>query len=306
MKIAQIGLGAIGSIFAEHLLQARTDLTVYDQSAARMAAAVKLGARGAGSPADVVQGVDYLLVSLPDPDAARAALLGPRGAIAALKTGAVILDLSTIDPDTAIALEAAAKARGLYYLEAPISGGEPMSAGTDGARNKNVTFMAGGEKAAFEAALPLMALLGKYPLHLGPAGTGATVKLISNYIAGLHNLVAAEAFALGRAAGISVDTMLRTFAHTDANSYWLFNYFAPRIEKGDFEPGFSVDLQYKDLRLAEDIARRYKVPMPLNGLALQIYQMLRGSGRGGRDLVEAANLVAELSGLPPYGDVPPS
>jgi 2-hydroxymethylglutarate dehydrogenase len=304
MKVAQIGLGAIGSIFAEHLLRDGADLAVYDRLPERVAGAVKLGARSANSLSQVAEGADYLLVSLPDPDAARAALLGPQGAIAALKAGAAILDLSTIDPDTAIANEAAAKARGVHYLEAPISGGEPMSAGTDGARNKNVTFMAGGETAAFEAVLPLMTILGKHPLHLGPAGTGATVKLISNYIAGLHNLVAAEAFALGRAAGISVDTMLRTFAHTDANSYWLFNYFAPRIKRADFEPGFSVDLQYKDLRLCEDIARRHKVPMPLNGLALQIYQMLRGSGRGGRDLVEAANLIAEMSGLPRYGPAP--
>lgn len=301
MRVAQIGLGAIGSIFVEHLLQAGVELAVHDKSPERLAAAVNLGAKGAGTIAAVARGADYLLVSLPDPDAARSALLGPDGAIAALDAGSVILDLSTIDPDTAIANEAAAKSRGVHYVEAPISGGEPMSAGTDGARNRNVTFMAGGDKAAFDAALPLMSLLGKHPLHLGPAGTGATVKLISNYIAGLHNLVAAEAFALGRAAGISVDTMLKTFAHTDANSYWLFNYFAPRIESGDVEPGFSVDLQYKDLRLCEDLARRHKVAMPLNGLALQVYQMLRGSGRGSRDLVEAANFMAELNGLSRYG-----
>jgi 3-hydroxyisobutyrate dehydrogenase-like beta-hydroxyacid dehydrogenase len=144
--------------------------------------------------------------------------------------------------------------------------------------------------------------LARHGGHLGPAGTGAKVKLISNYISGLHNLVAAEAFALGRAAGLSIDTMLDAFAQTDAGSYWLFNYFAPRIRSGDMEPGFSVDLQHKDLRLCEDLARLHKVPMPLNGLALQIYQMLRGSGRGGKDLVEAANLVAELSGLPRYGE----
>jgi 3-hydroxyisobutyrate dehydrogenase-like beta-hydroxyacid dehydrogenase len=294
MKVAQVGLGAIGSIFVEHLLQAGVELAVHDKSPERIAAAVKLGARGAATIAGVAGSADYLLVSLPDPAAARAALLGPDGAIAALKTGSVILDLSTIDPDTAIANEAAAKARGVHYVEAPISGGEPMSAGTDGARNRNVTFMAGADKAAFDAALPLM----------GPVGTGATVKLISNHIAGLHNLVAAEAFALGRAAGISIETMLTTFAHTDANSYWLFNYFAPRIKSGDVEPGFSVDLQYKDLRLCEDLARRHKVAMPLNGLALQLYQMLRGSGRGSRDLVEAANFMAELSGLPRYGGTP--
>src|SRR5439155_155416 len=136
MKVAQIGLGAIGSIFARHLLRAQVDLVVFDKS----------------------------------PDRGNAA-------------------------------------------------------GRDGARVAPTIADAGGEAAAFEAAMPLMTILGKHYLHLGPVGTGATVKLISNYIAGLHNLVAAEAFALGRAAGITIDTMLNTFAHTDANSYWLFNYF---------------------------------------------------------------------------------
>jgi 2-hydroxymethylglutarate dehydrogenase len=300
LQVAQVGLGAIGSVFVGHLVEAGVRLRVYDTNPARLAAAVAAGATAASSVRDVVDGADYLLVSLPDPEVSRAVLLGPDGAIAGLRAGAAVLDLSTIDPDTARDNEAAATARGVHYLEAPISGGEPMSAGVDGARNANVTFMGGGTAAAFEAAMPLMAILGAHPLHLGPAGTGATVKLISNYIAGLHNLVAAEAFALGRAAGISIETMLTTFAHTDANSYWLLNYFAPRIQSGDFEPGFSVDLQYKDLRLCEEIARRYRVPMPLNGLALQVYQMLRGQGRGGKDLVEAANLMAELGGLPPY------
>jgi len=305
LHVAQIGLGAIGSIFVGHLVRAGVRLRVYDARPERVAAAVGMGATGTASIAEAVEGVDSLLVSLPDPEASRTVLLGPAGAIALLRAGGTILDLSTIDPDTARLNEAAALARGIQYLEAPISGGEPMSAGVDGARNRNVTFMGGGTRAAFEAAMPLMTILGAHPLHLGPAGTGATVKLISNYFAGLHNLVAAEAFALGRAAGISIETMLATFAHTDANSYWLFNYFAPRLQSGDFEPGFSVDLQYKDLRLCEDIARRHKVPMPLNGLALQLYQVLRGTGRGGKDLVEAANLMAELSGLSPY-DAPAS
>lgn len=300
MRVAQIGLGVLGSLFVTHLLEAEVDLTVFDKAPDRLAEAVQKGAKGSRSPAHCVAASDHVVVSLPDPEAARAAMLGPDGAIAALPSGAVILDLSTIDPDTAVTLEAFARDRGINYIEAPVSGGEPMSAGTDGARNANITFMAGGDDVAFEAALPLMRILGAHPLHLGPVGTGATVKLISNYISGLHNLVAAEAFALGRAAGVPIETMLSTFAHTDANSYWLFNYFAPRIREGRFEPGFSVDLQYKDLRLCEGIARRFKVPMPLNGLAMQIYQMLRGTGRGGQDVVVAANLCAEMSGLAPY------
>src|SRR5690348_8030425 len=118
MKVAQIGLGALGSIFAGHLRKAGVELRVYDLSRARVEAAVKLGATSASSPAEVVRGCDYLLVSLPDPVAARGALLGVTGAIAALKPGSVILDLSTIDPETAIVLEAAAKSAGVHYLEA--------------------------------------------------------------------------------------------------------------------------------------------------------------------------------------------
>jgi 3-hydroxyisobutyrate dehydrogenase-like beta-hydroxyacid dehydrogenase len=296
-KVAQIGVGAIGSIYAEHLVNAGTALTIFDRNAARLAAVVKLGARPARSIAEAVGDAEYILVSLPEPTAVREAYLSPGGIVESARKSTVILDLSTVDPETAQEIERNAKQRGLLYLEAPVSGGEPLSAGTDGARNGNVTFMAGGDAQAFEAALPLMRVLGKHPLHLGPEGTGATVKLISNYIAGLHNLVAAEAFALGAAAGISNETLLKTFSHTDANSFWLFNYFAPRIQRGDFVPGFSVDLQYKDLRLCEDLARKYKVSMPLNGVALQIYQILRGTGRGGRDLVDAANLFLEFAGL---------
>ncbi len=296
-NVAQIGVGAIGSIYAQHLAAAGVVLTVFDRDPARLAFVAQLGARPAHSIDEAVRNADYILVSLPEPTAAREAHLGAGGIVASAREGSVILDLSTIDPETAQEIERSTQAKGLLYLEAPVSGGEPLSAGTDGARNGNVTFMAGGEQEAFEAALPLMRLLGQHPLHLGPAGTGAIVKLISNYISGLHNLVAAEAFALGTAAGISTETLLETFRHTDANSYWLFNYFAPRIQRGDFEPGFSVDLQYKDLRLCEDLARKHKVSMPLNGLALQIYQMLRGMGRGGRDLADAANLSLEFAGL---------
>jgi 3-hydroxyisobutyrate dehydrogenase-like beta-hydroxyacid dehydrogenase len=299
-NVAQVGVGAIGSIYAEHLAASGAVLSVFDRDEKRAKAAEAVGARRAQSIAEAVRDAEYILVSLPEPGAAREANLGPGGIIESARAGAVILDLSTIDPETAREIESAAKSKGIFYLEAPVSGGEPMSAGTDGARNGNVTFMAGGEQNAFEAALPLMRVLGEHPLHLGPAGTGAIVKLISNYISGLHNLVAAEAFALGTAAGISVDTMLKTFAHTDANSYWLFNYFAPRVKNNNFEPGFSVDLQYKDLRLCEDLARAHKVSMPLNGVALQVYQMLRGMGRGSRDLVDAANLSLEFAGLAPF------
>lgn len=240
------------------------------------------------------------MLSLPDPNASRSVFHGAEPLCNHVKAGAAILDLSTIDPDTARKNYEAASQAGVHYVEAPVSGGDPMSAGVDGARNGNVTFMAGSDEVSFKKAMPLMDALGSYPLLLGPAGTGSTVKLISNYISGLHNLVAAEAFALGKASGISPETLFETFAHTDANSYWLFNYFAPRLRSGDFSPGFSVDLQHKDLRLCEDLARQLNVSMPLNNLGLSIYRALQGQGRGGNDLVDAANLLCEMSGQSPF------
>ena len=295
LKIGQIGLGAIGAIYTRHLLKAGAKLTIFDRDATRCAPFGMEGAIIAGSINALVADVDFILVALPDPIAARAALMGSGGVISLATPGSLIMDVSTLDPSTARELFDLAKSRNVDYLEAPVSGGEPMSAGTDGANNANITFMVGGEAAAFEKAKPLMELLGKYPLHLGPAGSGATVKLLSNHQAGLINLLNAEAFAMARAAGISEELLFKVFEHTDANSYWLHNYFKPRLRTNHFKPGFSVDLQYKDHRLMEDVAREFKVPMPFNAMALQVYQVLRARGDGSKDLVEAANLFAELA-----------
>lgn len=304
LKVGQIGLGAIGAIYARHLLKAGVSLKVLDRDVSRCTPFASQGAVVAATLADVVADVDFLLVSLPDPTAARAALMGPDGAIAKAAAGTLVLDVSTLDPGTARELFQLAKSHRVDYLEAPVSGGEPMSAGTDGANNANITFMVGGEAEAFERAKPLMALLGKFPLYLGPAGNGATVKLISNHQAGLINLLNAEAFAMGRAAGLSEELLFRVFEHTDANSFWLHNYFKPRLRANHYQPGFSVDLQYKDHRLMEDVAREFKVPMPFNALALQFYQMLRARGDGSKDLVEAANLFAEFAHVDRFDERP--
>lgn len=299
--IGQIGLGAIGAIYADHLIRAHGNLFVYDVDEKRIQRTVEAGATAAASPADLAGRVDMILVALPNPDADRACLLEDGGAFSAAAEGTLFIDVSTIDPGTARALYAAAKARGIDYVEAPVSGGEPGGAGTEGAKAANITFMVGGDEQAFERAKLVMSKLGKRFFYLGSAGQGSTVKLISNHIAGLHNLVAAEAFTLGAAAGIAPETLFEVFDGTDAKSFWLTEYFAPRLRRRDFEPGFSVDLQYKDHRLAEDLARELKVPLPFNALAMQVYQMLRAKGSGGKDLVEAVNFMGELANVDIHG-----
>jgi 3-hydroxyisobutyrate dehydrogenase-like beta-hydroxyacid dehydrogenase len=191
-------------------------------------------------------------------------------------------------------MHALAAERGIGYLDAPVSGGEPMSAGEVGARKANVSFIVGGDAADFERARPTMALLGKRFFHVGGPGAGSTVKLISNLMAGLHNLVAAEGFALG-AAGFSSEQLLEVFDGTDARSYHLTDYAAPRLAAGDFEPGFSIDLQHKDHRLAAELGRSLDVPLPLNDLALRLYEMIRAEGSGAKDIVEAFRFYGRLA-----------
>jgi 3-hydroxyisobutyrate dehydrogenase-like beta-hydroxyacid dehydrogenase len=162
--------------------------------------------------------------------------------------------------------------------------------------------MCAGEEADFEAAKPYLALLGKRFFFVGPAGAGATVKLISNLCAGLHNLVCAEAFMLGKAAGFDPETLLAVFDGTDARSYHMTDYFALRAASGDFAPGFSIRLQHKDHRLAGELGRALGVPLYLNSLAQEMYQSMIAAGAAGRDLCAAVNLLGRAAGV---GEVVP-
>jgi 3-hydroxyisobutyrate dehydrogenase-like beta-hydroxyacid dehydrogenase len=298
--LGQVGLGVIGQLYVGHLMKARGSLVVHDIVPARVAEASNQGATPVTSARAVGEAVGQVLVALPNPDAVQAALLGPDGLLAGLAPGSLILDVSTVDPQTSREIYQTAQERGVAYLDAPVSGGMKGGAGTDGARAATISFMVGGDREAYQRAIPLMEILGRRHFYLGPSGTGSTVKLISNLIAGLHNLVASEAFVLGAAAGIAPDTLLEVFDGTDAKSFWLTDYFAPRIERRDFEPGFSVDLQYKDHRLASELGRRLGVPLLFNDLAVGVYQAMRAQGLGGKDLVESVNFLGRLSGADIY------
>ena len=295
-----IGLGAIGQLYVGHLVQAYRQVFIYDLSDDNLQAGEALGARPAASAADLAARTEVIVLALPSPEAVKNALLGADGVLEKASPGTLILDASTIDPSTCMQIYQAAKARGVSYLDAPVSGGMPQGAGTDGARAGNVTFMVGGDRDAYEQAKEVMSVLGARWFYLGPSGSGSKIKLISNLIAGLHNLVASEAFVLGAAAGFAPETLLEVFDGTDAKSFWLTDYFAPRIRRKDFEPGFSVDLQYKDHRLAGEWARQLQVPLFFNSLAVEVYQMMRASGLGSKDLVESVNFLGELAGADIY------
>jgi 3-hydroxyisobutyrate dehydrogenase-like beta-hydroxyacid dehydrogenase len=296
-RVALLGVGTLGTIFAGRLLDAGVALTLFDADDHRVAPFIGRGVRAASDVADLIRDADVVLVSLPDPAATEQAVLGPSGVVASGRPGMLIVDTSTIDPPTAREVARAAALRDVEYVEAPLSGGDEEGSGVDAARAGAATFMCGGPETAVERARPLLQMLGRHVLHVGPAGDGATVKLVSNHIAGLHNLVAAEALAVGSAAGLSLETMLAVLRHTDAQSYWLFNYLAPRIARGDFDDGFSIDLQHKDHRLFGELGAAHGAATPLNDVALELYEAMRADGLGRKDLTEAANVARQRSGM---------
>jgi 3-hydroxyisobutyrate dehydrogenase-like beta-hydroxyacid dehydrogenase len=291
--VGLLGLGALGEIFCGHLVRAFPGLRVFDLDADKVARAVERGATATASARELGAACEVVVVSLPDPAAVRAALTGVGGLLLDARAGAVVLDTSTISPQASREMHAAAAQRDVSYLDAPVSGGKPFQTGVDGARAGSMTFMVGGDAGAFARAEAVMAALGRVWLHLGPPGAGSTVKLISNLCAGIHALVAAEAFTLGAACGFSPERLLEVFAHTDAKSFFMTDYVGPRVARGDVAPGFTVELQLKDHRLAAELGHEQRVPLPLNALAIDAWERLRAQGRGANDVTDAVFFSAE-------------
>lgn len=294
-RIGQIGLGALGLPFARRLHDAFGALRVFDIQPDAVATARGFGAAAARSPRDLAARCDLILLSLPDPDAVRAVMEGPRGVLAGAKRGALVIDTSTVDPRTSEAMARAARACGIGYLDAPVTSGEPGFAGVEAARSGTFTVLVGGRKSDFRAARPILDVLGKRVEHLGPSGSGSVMKLISNHIAGIATWAVAEGLALSAACGVPALRAMDVLGSTVAASYVLSDDVRPRVESGDFEPGFSVDLYHKDLRLTAELGDRLAVPLMFNRLAMDMFQRMRDQGRGGKSQMDCVNYMAELA-----------
>ena len=296
-RLGLIGLGNVGLHYAEHLLNASQALTVYDRDPGKTVAIVDAGARAARSARELAQSSEAVILALPDPQAVEAAVLGADGILAARGKRLLVIDASTIDPDTSRRLYGEARTAGHHYVDAPMSGGEPGGAGEAGARAGTVTFIVGGDPIAVERARPVLQVLGSRAIHVGPAGNGNLIKLISNLIAGLNMAVMAEGFVLAAAAGISHETLLHVFRYTDAKSYTMFEEFAPHLQANDYEGGFPVNLMHKDHRLAADLGRKFGVPLPFNQLALEAYETCRSQGHGRKSHAVVVETLADLAGV---------
>ncbi len=288
--IGFIGLGIMGRPMARNLLKAGYPLVVHNRSRAAVDELAAAGARAASSPRDVAGQCDVLITMLPSSPDVEAVALGPDGIIAGARPGLVYADMSTISPLVSQKVGRALEPRGVRMLDAPVSGGEK------GAIEGTLSIMVGSDRAVFEQVLPVFQALGRTVTYLGPLGSGGFTKLANQIIVALNLTALAEALTLARKAGLDREATLRALAGGLAGSRCL-EQKTPNYLSGSYQPGFKVDLHYKDLGLIMEAARALGVPVPTTAVVQELFGALRVRGRGGLDHSAIITLLEDLAGL---------
>jgi 3-hydroxyisobutyrate dehydrogenase len=287
--IGFIGLGVMGSRMAKTLARAGYALDVFDVDPAKTRAVSAAGPAAAASPRAVAETSDVVFSSLPWPATVREVYLGAGGVLEGARPGTILVDTSTVDPETTRAVHAAAGPRGVRYLDAPVSGGyREAEAGT-------LVIIVGGDRDTFDRARPVLEVLGSSVHHAGPSGAGNIVKLVNNVMSMGNMLVAAEVFVLGVKAGMDPKTLFEILRGSAGRSYH-FEKRLPNILARNFEPGFTVDLARKDLGLAVDMARSHDVPVPATSLLHQLYNASSALGDGKNDFAAIVKLFESWAG----------
>ena len=284
LRIGFIGLGNVGGQLAGNLLRHGVTLTVRDIDAARVAALVARGARAAASPRELAAGVDVVITCLPSPAVCAAVMETEDGVLAGLAPGALWLEMSTTDHEEVRRLAARVAERGATALECPVSGGCHRAA------SGNISIFAGGTRAAFERALPVLAILGQRILHTGPLGSASQLKVLTNYLCTVHLAALAEALTVARVAGLDLNTAYEAIRISSGNSF-VHETESQVILNGSRDINFTMDLVIKDVGLFDALAGSLGVPLELSPLVLAIFR--DGARRyGGREL--SPNIIRRL------------
>jgi 3-hydroxyisobutyrate dehydrogenase-like beta-hydroxyacid dehydrogenase len=291
-KVGFIGLGNMGNPMAANVLKGGFALTVFDLNARAMENLVAAGASPARSAAEVARNVEVLLTCLPGSPEVEALYLGAEGLIECARPGAALVDMSSVLPSTPRKLEPLAKARGLQFLEAPVSGG------VTGARAATLAIMTGGDEAVLERVRPILRTIGPNIYRVGPAGAGNTIKAINNMLSSCNSLAMMEGMMVGLKAGLDLATMHAVIKDSSGNSNAL-----PRVQRNliprDFQPGFKVALMNKDLETFHTIAKELHVPVSFANVAQRYQQAALAAGLGEMDTSVAFTLIERLAGVEP-------
>jgi len=295
-RVGLIGLGIMGQPMACNLLRAGFELMVATRTPGKAASfAAAQSSRGlisaAEGPAEVAAASDVIIIMVTDTPDVEAIAQGEQGVLAKAQPGTIIIDMSTISPDATRRLAIEASKRGLYWLDAPVSGGEK------GAIEGTLTIMVGGEVEALERARPVLEAMGRRVTHFGPAGNGQAAKLCNQILVAGNILAVAEALTFGTKCGLDLPTLHQALTGGAANS-WALEVLGKKIIDRDFKPAFMVRLQQKDLRLVLDAAYNNHTPLPTAALAQQLFLTLQAEGHGEEGTQALARVFERMAGLP--------
>jgi 3-hydroxyisobutyrate dehydrogenase len=290
MNVAFIGMGTMGAAMALNILRAGHEVTVHNRTREREEPVAAAGARRAASPMEAARGADIVVICVSDTPDVEAVVLGKNGIIQGARSGAIVVDMSTISPSATRRIGAELATKGIRMLDAPVSGG------SEGAQKGTLAIMVGGAAEDVAKAMPVLSAMGKNITHGGPTGAGQFTKAINQVIVGGFYLAVAEGMTFGLKAGLDMEKVVQALAGGAAGS-WVLNFRSGNMIKNDYPLGFRVRLHRKDVAIAMEAARELGVFLPATAMVEQIENGLISQGYGDEDLSALARSIRKHSGL---------
>jgi len=289
-KIGFIGLGIMGHGMVHNLLKAGFEVNVWNRTRGRMDPVVAAGACPCASPADLAAASQVIIICVSDTPDVEQVILREKGVIYGAEEGDLVIDMSTISPGRTRYIADVLANKGVHMLDAPVSGG------SEGAAKGALSIMVGGPAEQFERALPILQAMGKTITHVGPHGAGQMVKLVNQILVVVNMLAVGEALLFAQAGGLDLHKTLEAVKGGAAGS-WMLSNRGPKVMARDWRPGFTIDLQQKDLRLVLEAADELGVPLLGTGAVFQLYRTLQQQHLGGEGNHALVKALERLAGL---------
>ncbi len=294
-SIGFIGLGIMGSGMAANLLKAGFNLTIWNRTPARITPLAEAGAAVADDPAAVAESSTIIIICVSDTPDVEEVILGTQNAdsrsvLQGIRSGSLVIDCSTISPNATKEIAAQLEAKGAWLLDAPVSGG------SEGAAKGTLSIMVGGDETQVARAMPVLQAMGKTITHVGGQGAGQMAKLVNQILVVVTMQAVGEALLFAQAGGLDLERTLAAVGGGAAGS-WMLNNRGPQVIKRDWRPGFTIDLQQKDLRLVLEAADQLGIPLPSTAQVFQYYRALQQLGLGGEGNHALVKALERLAGI---------
>jgi 3-hydroxyisobutyrate dehydrogenase len=289
-RVGFIGIGIMGQGMVRNLARAGLKPAIWNRTRSRIEDLVAEGFEAAESPAALAAASDVVITCVSDTPDVEAVILGDRGVLEGVRAGSLVIDMSTISPRATEEIGKRLAEKDVRMLDAPISGG------SEGAAKGTLSIMVGGEADQVERARPLFDAMGKAITHVGPLGSGQRVKLVNQILVVVNALAVSEALLFAQAGGLDLEKTLEAVVPGAAGS-WMLQFRGPQVVKRDWRPGFTIDLQQKDLRLVLEAADQLGTPVLGTSLVFNLYRTLQAEGLGGEGNHALVKALERLSGI---------